>query len=333
MRRTEATSTSAAPDSFAVQADSGADVSSEYAEQIDAAFEENLGRAPTADEVRKYTELAGLVPPEQVNDAFKWVICSSPEWQARTVFREELGREPTADELQRAVAWGNDLVAQGKSTGELRAAFLYTTRMGPEWQARTVYQQTLGRDPTPEELKAAAEWGEDLVADGKTTGEVRAAFLYTLKQTPEYQALRTPDRIREEVAQWAVAQADDPNVGYGQYGSRFGTVTDAAGHRYFDCSGLVYAAYQQAGIELGGNWTGAMWSNHESWSDEVPKDPAQMMPGDLILMDGHVIMYAGNGQCVGAQSGKPEFDRQVRADIDVWSYLNRGDSIVLRPRV
>lgn len=141
------------------------------------------------------------------------------------------------------------------------------------------------------------------------------------------------DAIRAQVAQWAVKQADDPSIGYSQTKGRFGNATDAAGHRYFDCSGLVYSAYQQAGVKLGGNWTGAMQDTWRKWADQVPKRVDAMKPGDLILMNGHVVMYTGNGQCVGAQTSHTAFQDQVRTGIDARHYLARADAIVLRPRV
>ncbi len=141
------------------------------------------------------------------------------------------------------------------------------------------------------------------------------------------------DQIRAQAAEWAIRQANDPSIGYSQTKGRFGNVTDANGHRYFDCSGLVFTAYKNMGINLGGNWTGAMRSTWPQWADQVPKNLSQMKPGDLLLMDGHVVMYTGNGQCVGAQTSHGAWADQVRAGIDAQHYLNRSDCIVLRPRV
>ncbi|MEW5740108.1 MAG: NlpC/P60 family protein [Myxococcota bacterium] len=141
------------------------------------------------------------------------------------------------------------------------------------------------------------------------------------------------DAFRARVAQWAIAQADNPNIGYSQTKGRFGNVTDSAGHRYFDCSGLVFTAYKQAGVTLGGNWTGAMRSTWPQWADQVPKHTSQMKPGDLILMNGHVVMYIGGGRCVGAQTSHTAFQHQVTTNISAQHYLNRPDAIVLRPRV
>jgi cell wall-associated NlpC family hydrolase len=112
-----------------------------------------------------------------------------------------------------------------------------------------------------------------------------------------------------------------------------GNVTDRNGNSYYDCSGLCFTAYKKLGVTLGGNWTGAMRSTWRNWADQVPKNPSAMKPGDLILMDGHVVMYIGNGKCVGAQTSNTAWDRQVTADINVQTYLKRSDAIVLRPHV
>lgn len=141
------------------------------------------------------------------------------------------------------------------------------------------------------------------------------------------------DAVRAQAAQWAIRQANDPNIGYSQTKGRFGNVTDRNGHRYFDCSGLVFTAYKKLGVTLGGNWTGAMKSTWPRWADKVPKNMSQMKPGDLLLMNGHVVMYTGNGKVVGAQTSHAAFKDQVRAGIDAQHYLNRSDCIVLRPRV
>jgi hypothetical protein len=56
----------------------------------------------------------------------------------------------------------------------------------------------------------------------------------------------------------------------------------------FDCSGLVVAAYQQAGVDLSGcACTGAMLD-----LPEVPE--TEIRPGDLLVKDGHVAIYLGD---------------------------------------
>lgn len=185
--------------------------------------------------------------------------------------------------------------------------------------------------------------GPGAVADGFSPAQSRprgaTGWQSPTQQAPVSQTVQVPpgssraDAIRAQVAQWAVQQANDPNIGYSQTKGRFGNATDSQGNRYFDCSGLVYTAYKQFGITLGGNWTGAMRSTWRNWADQVPKNPGVMKPGDLILMDGHVVMYIGNGRCVGAQTSHTNFQDQVTTNIDVNRYLARPDAIVLRPRV
>ena len=65
--------------------------------------------------------------------------------------------------------------------------------------------------------------------------------------------------------------------------------------------------------KLGGDCTGAMRATASQWAEGIPKDEAQMKPGDLILMGGHVVMYTGNGKAVGAQTGNTAFQDQVSA--------------------
>lgn len=141
------------------------------------------------------------------------------------------------------------------------------------------------------------------------------------------------DAVRAQAANWAIQQANNPDIGYSQTKGRFGNATDRNGNRYFDCSGLVFTAYKNLGVNLGGNWTGAMRSTWRNWAQQVPKDLNQMKPGDLLLMDGHVVMYTGNGKCVGAQTSNTNFRDQVTANIDARRYLARSDCIVLRPNV
>ena len=311
-------------------------VPSTFAAEVDSAFQANLGRPPTQEELTSFSNFAAALTaqgkgPAVIEAAFRWVVCAGPEWQARSVCQAELKREPTPDELVRAVAWGKELQAQGRSTGEMRDAFVFVTRMGPEWQARSVIESELHRSPTPDELAKGRAFGESLVAQGKTTAEVHDAFVYVTRMGAEWQDAHRPDAVRSQIAQWAIDQANDPSVGFGQTPGRFGERMDANGRRYFDCSGLVTAAYAQAGIHLPANWTGAMRSTWPQWADQVPKNTSQMQPGDLILMDGHVVMYTGNGRCVGAQTSHTAFADQVTANIDANRYLARADAIVIRP--
>src|SRR5437870_6498004 len=86
---------------------------------------------------------------------------------------------------------------------------------------------------------------------------------------------QTPDELRAMIAQWAIKQAEDPNVGYSQ-GLRLGGTQ--GGRRYFDCSGLCDSAYNAFGIHLGAMNTVAMRSSWHQWADQVPKNVNAMKP-------------------------------------------------------
>lgn len=60
----------------------------------------------------------------------------------------------------------------------------------------------------------------------------------------------------------------------------------------FDCSGLTQWAWRQAGVEL------PRLAEHQTVGRAVSVD--ELQPGDLVVWDGHVAMFAGNGQIVEA---------------------------------
>jgi cell wall-associated NlpC family hydrolase len=63
----------------------------------------------------------------------------------------------------------------------------------------------------------------------------------------------------------------------------------------YDCSGLVMAAWAQAGIQI-------PRTTYDDWASLPHVATADMQPGDLMLFDGegHVGMYVGNGMLVDA---------------------------------
>ena len=80
-------------------------------------------------------------------------------------------------------------------------------------------------------------------------------------------------------------------------------VFGAAGPDAFDCSGLMLAAWAQAGVVL------PHWTLAQSQAGTAVASPSQMAPGDLILVPGsdgtlaapgHVGMYIGHGLVVDA---------------------------------
>lgn len=60
----------------------------------------------------------------------------------------------------------------------------------------------------------------------------------------------------------------------------------------FDCSGLTQYAYREAGVEL------PRLAEQQTVGQQVSAD--QLVKGDLVVWNGHVAMYAGDGQIVEA---------------------------------
>ncbi|WP_322888014.1 C40 family peptidase [Wenjunlia vitaminophila] len=80
----------------------------------------------------------------------------------------------------------------------------------------------------------------------------------------------------------------------------------SAGPHAFDCSGLTYWAYQQAGVTIPRTSQGQL-----SAGRRVPLSQAR--PGDLVVYRAdasHVAMYVGNGQVIHA----PHPGERVRFD-------------------
>jgi cell wall-associated NlpC family hydrolase len=80
---------------------------------------------------------------------------------------------------------------------------------------------------------------------------------------------------------------------YAQLGKPY--VWGATGPDSFDCSGLMYASWQSAGVTL-------PRTTYDEWAS-LPHIPlSDVQPGDLILYNGesHVAMYVGNGYIIDA---------------------------------
>ena len=69
-------------------------------------------------------------------------------------------------------------------------------------------------------------------------------------------------------------------------------VWGGTGNGGFDCSGLTQWAYSQAGVDL------PRTADQQTVGQQVSAD--QLQPGDLVVWDGHVALYSGNGEIVEA---------------------------------
>ena len=100
-------------------------------------------------------------------------------------------------------------------------------------------------------------------------------------------ALRAPAAEGGSEQGKAAAQAALSQVGtpYGWGGT---------GNGSFDCSGLTQWAWRQAGVEL------PRTAESQAVGRQVSAE--ELQPGDLVVWDGHVAMYSGDGQIVEAGS-------------------------------
>ncbi|EFV91935.1 hypothetical protein ES5_08406, partial [Dietzia cinnamea P4] len=71
-----------------------------------------------------------------------------------------------------------------------------------------------------------------------------------------------------------------------------------------DCSGLTQWAYRDAGVEI------PRLAQEQGVGVQVSAQ--DLMPGDLLVWDGHVAMYIGNGQIV--EAGDPVAVSGLRTD-------------------
>ena len=87
--------------------------------------------------------------------------------------------------------------------------------------------------------------------------------------------------------------------------------------RGIDCSGLVHMAFRRVGVVV----------PRDSWQQEAagsPVDAADLRPGDVLCSEGHVALWAGEGQVVHASAREgvrgvveerlpADFSAQIRA--------------------
>jgi len=99
---------------------------------------------------------------------------------------------------------------------------------------------------------------------------------------PDGSTVAAPDEIAAQAVRNALSNLGVPYV----WG---GTTPGEA----LDCSGLTMTAYADAGLEI------PRHSAAQAIGAAVPS-AAELLPGDLVVWDGHVAMHIGNGQIVEA---------------------------------
>lgn len=145
-----------------------------------------------------------------------------------------------------------------------------------------------------------------------------AAALLPISQRPVESAVGQPQQATAAAAtHTAVAPAPSPAAG-AEAGSDAGRAAVAAaksqlgqpytwggtGNGGFDCSGLTQWAYSQAGVDI------PRTADQQAIGKQVSAD--QLQPGDLVVWDGHVAMYSGNGEIV--EAGDPVQTNPLRTN-------------------
>ncbi len=143
---------------------------------------------------------------------------------------------------------------------------------------------------------------------GTPAGIARAIFAYNHSRTYVADVLTWAARYTIPAPTYAVAAAI--RFAIGQVGKPYRWGAD--GPDAFDCSGLVYAAYLSAGIQIARTTFG--------WRQDGPRVPlADIQPGDLLFSagsdgtptnPGHVVMYLGDGLIIQA----PQQGQDVQID-------------------
>ncbi|WP_170839269.1 NlpC/P60 family protein [Micromonospora halophytica] len=129
------------------------------------------------------------------------------------------------------------------------------------------------------------------------------------------QTVESPSvKIRQAIS-YGMAKLDSLYVGCAAGTYRMGTVAPTtlyhdgttcgqsrvykqpAGTTGYDCSGLIYKMFQHAGVYF-------PWSSSAAMKSGVPKlaDKSQIRVGDLLVKNGHVAMYLGDGNGDGIPS-------------------------------
>lgn len=195
----------------------------------------------------------------------------------------------------------------------------------------TKYDNEMNNLKSQIESQLSTASGVKLEATSISLGSISGATSSDGSVTSESQARATSSsQTIQSAMDWAIGIANDDSHGYSQ-NTRYGNPN-------YDCSSLVIAAYEAAGVpvkEAGAGYTGNMRSAFTSvgftW---IPGQPnmANLQPGDVLLDENtHAEMYVGNGQNVGAHSNYDGVDGDSSGkEINIQAYSNHHWDGVLR---
>ncbi|WP_460956256.1 C40 family peptidase [Parasphingorhabdus pacifica] len=163
--------------------------------------------------------------------------------------------------------------------------------------------QAEGAERQAKEARAAAERAERDAARLLEEAEKKKSEMDELvdqaeenyaELSGEEQDSMVSDEVDFEFTGGSGTAAQAVQAALGKRGSPY--VYGAKGPSSFDCSGLVYWAYQQVGVSVGG-------STKTQVTEGKSVSPSQLKPGDLIFYGSpvyHVSMYIGGGKAVHA---------------------------------
>lgn len=186
--------------------------------------------------------------------------------------------------------------------------------------------------PGTEAAVKAFQKMKGLTVDGWAGPQTMAALRAATGAAPTTPTTPTaPSGSIQAALEWAKTQQGAPYTG-GASPSRFGTPADGrtyqmAGQRAYtvprgvigyDCSGFVVTVMKRAGINI-------PWHNSSGMKANLPAVPKnQLQPGDLLVKNGHVAIYIGNGQMI---ESVPSGVRVTSAS----TYINNPDYVGRRP--
>ena len=117
------------------------------------------------------------------------------------------------------------------------------------------------------------------------------AMLLSIVSVVDFSAFAAGCNV-ENAVQWAISTANDNTHGY-QYGAK--------GPVNYDCSSFVSSAFINAGFNVPQSTTADMRRNFTSRGfTAYSRSSVSLQRGDILLKSGHVELYIGNNQCVGA---------------------------------